>query len=138
LTDSFSTEKLLAGFKRPKGGRGRMAFVRWAQRLAAVPDTSSPAIGHGEEGGQGMDLVRRRDEIGGLEFVVGWSWRRILAAMGVVVGLALATVSIWVFVGVGGSGPESRVSTAALLGIVVFLVGLGLVGAWLGVSWISI
>ncbi|SMR54788.1 unnamed protein product [Zymoseptoria tritici ST99CH_1E4] len=134
LTDSFSPESILAGFKKPKRGKGRMAFVGWAQRLAAV-DQPVPAVGE-DERDAGVELARRRDDGEGLEFVVGWSWRRILMAVGVVVGLSIAAVLLWVCLGIGRGGPAGRVGTASALAVVVFLIGMGCVGAWLGVSWL--
>ncbi|KJX98847.1 hypothetical protein TI39_contig386g00013 [Zymoseptoria brevis] len=133
LTDSFSPESILAGFKKPKRGKGRMAFVGWAQRLAAVDQP--PAAGE-DERDAGVELARRRDDGEGLEFVAGWSWRRILMAVGVVVGSSIAAVLLWVFLGIGRGGPGGRVGTGSALAVVVFLVGMGCVGAWLGISWL--
>jgi hypothetical protein len=147
----FDAEKALAGFKKPKKGKGKTVFVDWAQQLnggiglepaSAVDDTPIDAGYMSGEGDESLYELRRRlrkeGEFQEVEFVIGWSWRRIILAVAVVVALAVAALLLWVFLGPGDGGREGRLGAAALLAVVVVLVGMGLVGAWLGVSWIVI
>ena len=91
----------------------------------------------------------------GLEFIEDWSVARIASALAIVLFFAVAAVLLWVFLGVGGGGgPAStasggaagnlqntagagaRVVTGLVFGVFVFLIGLVLVLAWLGVCWL--
>jgi len=83
-----------------------------------------------------IQMLRSGDVQGGtkeglaLEFVEGWSWRRLAAAVVVVVGLAVAAASAW-----KALGGEGGVMVGLLLGVSVFLVGVAITGIWIVVSW---
>jgi hypothetical protein len=73
----------------------------------------------------------------GLVFEIGFSWRRIFGATGVVL---LAAILVGSAAGPGavlGIGGGSVVS-AVLLGSCVLLAGLAAVAVWLGVSWMML
>jgi hypothetical protein len=67
-----------------------------------------------------------------VEFVDGWSWKRLLAAVALVVTVAAAATAVWYnFRGESGGG----VIGAFLLGGLVLLVGSGVVAVGVAVSW---
>lgn len=152
LTDTFSEEKILQHYKKPVLGKSRYAFVHWAHRLAAAPPRTPmppPSGNEDEDGGQATpsrELVHRIEQPEGLEFVVSWSISRILLALAVVVLLSIAAVLLWTFLGkntspsipvhAGFKGAGDRVGTGILIGIAVFLMGMGCIFGWLGVSWL--
>ena len=153
LNDTFSEEKLLLHFRHLGKGKGQYAFVHWAHRLAASP--SSPTIrtprpgetDDDEEDGGG--LMRRAEQPEGLEFVLGWSCVRILAALGLVLVMSIAAALLWTLLGknsasipgppgqgAGFRGAGDRVTSGVLMGIGVLLVGLSGLGGWVGGSWL--
>jgi ABC-type Fe3+-siderophore transport system permease subunit len=76
-----------------------------------------------------------------LEFVEGWSWKRILLAVMAVTALALAAALCWMFLGndlqpyvTGYRSAGERVAGGAMLGGFVLLVGWTWVGVWLLLS----
>lgn len=141
LTNTFSEEKILLHYKNPNQGKSRYAYVRWAHRLAAAQDD--------EDAQTPSTLVRGERQNEGLEFVVGWSVRRILAALLLIICLSVAATLLWTFLG-RPSTPNStetpsaggfrdageRVGTGVVMGICVLLVGLSGFFGWIGISWI--
>lgn len=118
LTDTFSEEKILHLYQRPREGKSRFAFVHWARRLAAAPETQTtqpetPAPPEEHNGTawyksetqipvaprSPSSLVTRAEQPEGLEFVVSWSVRRIALALLFVILLAIAASLLWVFLG---------------------------------------
>ena len=93
-----------------------------------------------------FSMIRRAEQHEGLEFVVSWSVRRILLALGAVVVLSLAATLLWVFLGknshgdgggeAGFMGAGDRVVAGVVMGICVLLIGCFGVGGWIGVSWL--
>jgi hypothetical protein len=152
LTDTFSEQEILYQYRHPRRGIRKYAFVHWAHRLAAAPTPESRALDRGEGSSShrrpSVDLVRRKEQPEGLELVVSWSVRRILAVLAMVVGLAVAAALLWVFVGkqtspalpglsAGGFHDSGdRVGSGILIGLFVLLVGLTGFAGWLGLSWL--
>lgn len=150
LTDSFSEEKILQHYRKPALGKSRFAFVHWAHRLAAAPPQRLPMPGDltPMTPGQDRELVRQAEQPEGLEFVVGWSVKRILLASMLVLLLSVAAALLWIFLGkstspqfpapqrAGFRGAGDRVGTGVVLGICVLLLGLSSIGGWLGMSWL--
>ncbi|KAK5115794.1 hypothetical protein LTR62_000883 [Meristemomyces frigidus] len=148
LSDTFSEEKILQHFCRPAMGRQRFAFVHWAHRLAGassdLPDGEEVDIREGLEG----ELGQSGEQLEGLEFVLGWSVKRIVLVLGLVVGMNLVAMLLWIFLGrdsVGGQGASGgfrdagdRVGSGVLVGICGLLVGLSGMAGWLGVSWVVV
>ena len=124
LSDTFSEEKILHLYRKPREGKNRFAFVHWARRLAAAPETqqaqtpnSAPETPASPEQHDGTawyksettqsaggprspnSLVTRAEQPEGLEFVVSWSVRRIALALLLVIILAVAASLLWVFLG---------------------------------------
>lgn len=89
-------------------------------------------------------MICRSDNHEGLEFVVSWSVKRILAVLVAVVVLGLATALLWIFLGTGSRGLGSagfrsagdRAGTGVLIGICVLSFGLTGMGGWIGLSWL--
>ncbi|KAK3072765.1 hypothetical protein LTR53_006227 [Teratosphaeriaceae sp. CCFEE 6253] len=145
LSDTFGEEKILLHYRKPTLGRQRYAFVHWAHRLAAAPPLRTPQGGDDLQRTVETDLVRRQEQAEGLEFVVGWSVRRIVLVISLVVALSVAAALIWILLGRNTApGPShggyreagDRVGPGVLVGICVLLVGLtGMLG-WLGVCWL--
>lgn len=152
-----SEEEVLRYFRRPKGLRGRYAFVEWARRVAdGSPGTrTSSSVGEvGEEEarrvglatGEAKEDIEEQGRRGGLEFVVGWSVLRISLLLAAVVVLSVLAALLWVFLGsssnVPGQGRNGyrdagdRVTGGAVVGICVLLLGLSSMAGWLGVSWL--
>ncbi|CAK3911150.1 Hypothetical predicted protein [Lecanosticta acicola] len=154
LTDTFSEEKILQHYRKPALGKSRYAFVHWAHRLAAAPPptrpTSPPASGEEvpQPSPQSRELLHRIEQPEGLELIMSWSISRILLALTIVVVFSLAAILLWTFLGkntpsqmpasAGFKGAGDRVGTGVLIGIVVFLIGLGMIAGWLGISWLVI
>lgn len=144
LSDSLSESKILQAFRRPALGRRRFAFVGWARRLAAAGPR--PGVGRRDRGAGGEDCIGcardvesvfKNERPEGLEFVLAWSVKRILVAVGLVLGLSVAAVLLWSFLRrSGGGGAGDRVATGLVLGICVLLMGLTGIGGWLGISWL--
>lgn len=149
LTDTFSEEKILHYYRTPALGKSRYAFVHWAHRLAAAPPTRSPALPMDDENPDtpSAELARRMEQPEGLEYIISWSISRILLALLIIVLLSIAAVLLWTFLGKsttpnwpsngGFHGAGDRVGTGILIGIFVFLSGMGCFTAWLGVSWLT-
>lgn len=138
LSDTFGEGQIMAAYRKPQSVKGRHAFVHWAHRLAGAPETPMPP--DDAQRGSEADLIRRREQPEGLEFVVSWSVRRILAALVVVVLLSLAAMVLWIFLGKSSppsTGASARVGTGLLIGICVFLMGCAGIAGWLGVSWLA-
>lgn len=150
LNDSFSEEKILRNFRRPGTGKGRYAFVHWAHRLAAAPPTTpirTPRPGEDADELRERDLVRRAEQVEGLEFVVSWSAIRIVAVLMVVLVASVAAALLWTLLGkntvvlgdgkhAGFRGASDRVTSGVLMGICVLLLGLSSMAGWLGLSWL--
>lgn len=173
LSDTFSEEKLLHHFRNPKKGKSRFAWVCWAHRLATAPVSSAPpSVAPQTPGLVGSpfsartanrtSMIRRAEQHEGLEFVVSWSWKRILVALTAVILCSIAAALLWIFLGthsraageasgggsggggLSGSGSEGagfkdagdRVGTGVVVGICVLLVGVAGMGGWIGVSWL--
>lgn len=148
LTDTFSEEKILQHYRKPTLGKSRYAFVHWAHRLAAAPPARSPAFPTDDEHPDtpSAELVRRVEQPEGLEYIISWSRSRILAALLIVLLLSVVAVLLWTFLGNsttphwpsngGFRGAGDRVGTGILIGIFVFLSGMGCFTAWLGISWL--
>ncbi|KAF2772638.1 hypothetical protein EJ03DRAFT_348589 [Teratosphaeria nubilosa] len=145
LTDSFSEEKILQHYLDPSLGRKRFAFVHWARRLAAAPPNRTPQVD--DDSGQPVDadLARRMEQPEGLEFVVGWSIRRIALSLLLLIFLSIAIAILWTFLGKntvtgkpGGGFRDAgdRVLPGVVMGICLLLIGLSGIGGWLGVSWL--
>lgn len=148
--DVYLEDRLLARFRDTKRGKGRYAWVHWAQKLAGagldrrrrsvVDELSAPA---NDEPGGFPEAWRE-----GLEFVEGWSAGRICLAVAAVVLTSLLALLLWVFVGPDGVGWLSgsgaveevgrggRVATGVLMGVLVLGVGWGGVLVWVGVTWV--
>lgn len=149
LTDTFSEERILQHYRKPALGKSRYAFVHWAHRLAAAPPARSPAFPRDYENldTPNAELVRRMEQSEGLEYIVSWSISRILLALTTIVLLSIAAVLLWIFLGKsttpgfpnneGFRDAGDRVGTGILIGIFVFLSGMGCFTAWLGVSWLT-
>lgn len=163
LSDTFSEEKLLMHFRDPKKGKSRFAWVCWAHRLAAAPVSSAPPSAPQTPGvgspfsartANRTSMIRRAEHHEGLEFVVSWSWKRILVALTMVVMFSIAAALLWIFLGtdsraaggapVSGTGTAgagyrdagARVGTGVAIGICVLLIGVAGMGGWIGVSWL--
>lgn len=170
LSDTFGEDKLLRHFWKPKQGKARYAWVSWAHRLAAAPASpaapplplstplSATSVKTITSGLQRQSFIRRADNHEGLEFVVSWSVKRILAVLLLVLSLSVAAALLWIFLGeprsrqrlvvgaspLAGSGNSSsgyrnagdRVGTGVVIGICVLLLGLTSMGGWIGVSWL--
>ncbi|KAF2173762.1 hypothetical protein M409DRAFT_16035 [Zasmidium cellare ATCC 36951] len=149
LTDTFSEEKILQHYRNPGLGKSRYAFVHWAHRLAAAPPPArSTAFPTDDEhpDSPNAELVRRMEQPEGLEYIISWSISRILSALLIIVLLSIVAVLLWTFLGKsttpnwpsngGFRGAGDRVGTGILIGIFVFLSGMGCFAAWLGVSWL--
>ena len=161
LTDTFSEEKLMRLYSRPKEGRAKYAWVHWARMVAAANGTLEAGSGREKTEKDGAEKERedvfagptrdeeadvgmgsgRSDFVTGLEFVEGWNIGRILVAFGVVLVLSLLATLLWVFFGttwihVGFRGAGERVVTGLLLGLLVLFLGWTGVGGWLWVSWL--
>lgn len=173
LSDTFSEEKLLIHFRNPKKGKARFAWVCWAHRLAAAPVSSAPPSQPQTPGVVGSpfssrtanrtSMIRRAEQHEGLEFVVSWSWKRILVALAAVILCSIAAALLWIFLGTspravgeapgggggGGGGlvgsgttgagfrdAGDRVGTGVVIGICVLLIGVAGMGGWIGVSWL--
>ncbi|OCL08639.1 hypothetical protein AOQ84DRAFT_363920, partial [Glonium stellatum] len=164
LADTFSEEKLMRLYARPKEGKARYAWVHWVRRVAAANGTLEVRVGRekgerdgdeeeggGASAGTAMDEADGEARVGlgfgsddfvtGLEFVEGWSVGRILVALGVVLMLSLLATFLWVFFGtdwvhIGFRGASERVATGSLLGLLVLFLGLTGVGGWLWASWL--
>lgn len=156
LSDPFGEEKILQHFRHPAQGRARYAFVHWAHRLAAA--SSSPAHTPQRDGSRDnievggsppereRDRVRRLEQPEGLEFVMGWSWRRIVLVFLSISAVSVAAALVWIFLGRdtpaavpsqgGFRGAGDRVAAGAMIGICLLLLGLSSMAAWLGVSWL--
>lgn len=150
LSDSFSEAKLMRNYLRPKACKARYAWVGWAHRLADAPLTAMHPALRDEEGGRGG----RQAQTEGLEFVVGWSIRRILAVLALVILASVASALCWVFLGrnaqmsgftyrgpavtTGGGFRDAgdRVAPGVLIGVCVLLLGLTGMGGWIGGSWL--
>lgn len=158
LSDTFSEEKMMDMFRCPKRGRARYAWVHWGHRIAAAAAaasssfSSTEAINPHEFESLDEDQERGRAEMGiisgesysyaGIEFVEGWSVRRIAGAVLAVLAAAVAVMLLWIFLGrgegggdAGWNGAADRVVAGFVMGIFVLLLGGGLVGCWAWVSW---
>ncbi|KAH9825466.1 Transcription factor IIIC subunit delta N-term [Teratosphaeria destructans] len=145
LTDSFSEEKILQQYLDPSLGRKRFAFVHWARRLAAAPPNQMPQVDDDSDQPVDADLVRRMEQPEGLEFVVGWSIKRIALALLLLIFLSIAIAILWIFLGKNTVSGEARggfrdagdrVLPGMVMGICLLLIGLSGIGGWLGVSWL--
>ncbi|KAI7110271.1 hypothetical protein KC352_g36319, partial [Hortaea werneckii] len=160
LSDTFGEEKILLHYHNPSQGRTRYAFVHWAHRLAAAP--SSPMHTPQRDGNQNnveaataapppssssdRDLIRRLEQPEGLEFVMAWSWKRIVLVFLCILAVSVAAALVWIFLGRntpaavpsqgGFRGAGDRVAAGAMMGICLLLLGLSSMAAWLGVSWL--
>ncbi|RMX99067.1 hypothetical protein D0868_09737 [Hortaea werneckii] len=155
LSDTFGEEKILQHYHNPAQGRARYAFVHWAHRLAAAPTSpvhTPQAQGdrnnNVEAGGSSSDrdLIRRLEQPEGLEFVMAWSWKRIVLVFLFILAASVAAALVWIFLGRnttatvpsqgGFRGAGDRVAAGAMMGICLLLLGLSSMAAWLGVSWL--
>jgi len=146
LNDTFSEEKIMQNYRRPRLGRSRYAFVQWAHRLAAAPPVRTPQPEDSVEETVNRDLTRKMEQPEGLEFVLSWSITRILLALLVILISSIAAALLWIFLGrntIAGQTSEGgyrdagdRVGTGTLMGICVLLVGLSGMAGWIGVSWL--
>jgi len=147
LSDTFSEERIMQHYRKPRLGRSRYAFVHWAHRLAGAPPVQTPQGDDDVEGTPtNREPVRKMEQPEGLEFVLGWSVPRISLSLVLVLVLSVAAALLWVFLGhntvpsqpseAGYRGAGDRVGTGALLGICVLLVGLSGMTGWMGVSWL--
>lgn len=156
LSDTFSEDKLLQHFQKPKKGKARYAWVSWAHRLATSP--SSPAApplpienplsaGSGSRSGLRTSMIRRSDQHGGIEFIVSWSARRILVVLLAVLVVSVTAALLWIFLGTGshaavnvqGGGlgeAGDRAAAGAAIGVGVLLLGLTGMSGWIGLSWL--
>jgi hypothetical protein len=159
LTDSFSEQELLKHFGKPKLGRSRYAWVHWAKRIASCPGhlqgstldppADSPAARLAKVKESVKDIEEKEDNkaylytncAANLEFVEGYSWRRILVAFVLVNALAVAAAVCWILLGTnlqpyetGYSNGGERVPGGAVLGVFVLLTGWTWVGGWVVVS----
>ncbi|RMZ01826.1 hypothetical protein D0864_03358 [Hortaea werneckii] len=157
LSDTFGEEKILLHYHNPAQGRARYAFVHWAHRLAAA--LSSPVHTPQRGGNQNdvqaatapppsseRDLIRRLEQPEGLEFVMAWSWKRIVLVFLCILAVSVAAALVWIFLGRntpaavpsqgGFRGAGDRVAAGAMMGICLLLLGLSSMAAWLGVSWL--
>ncbi|TKA63870.1 hypothetical protein B0A49_09296 [Cryomyces minteri] len=160
---TFSEAKLLAHFRAPGRGRAKYAWVHRLRRFASSPSSPqlyppSPRSPRPLSGPLPSPRHRRLDGAAarehGLEFVLGWSAGRIVAALGVVGAASVAVALAWVFagpeasgtggqggmgMGMGtGGGRAERVGTAVLMAICALLLGLVGVGGWMGVAWVVV
>ncbi|EME42331.1 hypothetical protein DOTSEDRAFT_81250 [Dothistroma septosporum NZE10] len=148
LTDTFSEEKILQLYRKPLLGKSHFAFVHWAHRLSASQNpTHMPIDDETPESGE-SSLVRSIEQPEGIEFIVSWSVKRILLAALLVILLSIAAALLWIFLGKSSSpyvfrsasagfrNSGDRVGTGILIGILIFLIGMGALIGWLGVSWL--
>lgn len=176
LSDTFSEEKLLQRFRDRKLGRSRYAWVGWAHRIAAAPSLSPgfPSASNintpmsqesgrsGSHAGFRQSMIRRSEQHEGLEFVLSWSVKRLLAVLSLVLMLSVAATLLWIFLGkssqlhtdsqasTGGTviytnsnsngggfrDAGDRVGAGVGIGICVLLIGLTGMAGWAGVSWL--
>jgi hypothetical protein len=143
-TKDQTASTLLALFRDPALGRDHTTHVQWARRIANMPTLRivpphndgcdpDPDDAAADADVEGQDRFAQE----GLVFEIGFSWRRIVAAVGLVL---LAAVLVGSAAGPGavlGIGAASAVS-AVLLGGFVLLAGLAAVAVWLGVSWMML
>ena len=172
LIDTFSEDELRQCFRRPARGKSQYAFVHWAHRLAATtgpvprrppppppprdatpvtattastatPATATPTPTPTDD----RRLVRRLRQPEGLEFVVGWSARRIALVLAVIVGVGVAAALLWALLGHssvaagqpqegGFRGAGDRVAAGVLLGTGVLGFGVAGMGGWIALSWL--
>lgn len=142
-SDTFSEEQILRHYRKPELGKSRYAFVQWAHRLTAAAPARPPQAEDSTITQDGCDSLGQTE---GLEFVVAWSVRRILAALSLVFVMSIAAVLLWTYLGkqTPGSVPShggfrdggDRLATGFLMGICVLIAGLSGIAGWLGVSWL--
>lgn len=134
--------------------------MSWAHTLAAAGGSSVPIVtpvpGSAREGNTRSEFPNEQ-QVEGLEFVLSWSWKRIVTALVLVLLVSVAAALLWIFLGTSvrtevgmysriptiaiGEGfrdAGDRVSTGVVIGICVLLLGLTGIGGWLGVSWLVI
>lgn len=159
LKDSFSEQELLRYFWSPNLGKARYAWVHWAKRLsstadqhndpAPVPPADSPSTRLAEKPKKSQEAreatetaVKCGECTAGLEFVEGWSARRIFLAIACVKVSALAAALCWIFLGsdrhfdTGYRDAGGRVEGGMMLGVFVLLTGWTTLLGWLGLSWL--
>jgi hypothetical protein len=152
---SSPEDNLLTLFLHPALSRHRTTHVQWARRIANMPTlrivppraeedcAPDPDDAAAEPADDDCELgLSARSAAGaaalpeGLVFEIGFSWRRILGVLGVVVGAAVlmgCAAGPAAVLGVGGS-----VASAVVLGGVVLVAGLLAVLGWLALSWVSL
>lgn len=162
LSDTFSEAELFALFKRPSMARG-YGWVHWARRLCKNVETHEHHFSS-DELEPCPSTASAPLPPGGLEFMEGWSARRIISAVGTVLFLSVAVVLVYVLIGprpipagptasAGADGDggrhsaatlaqdgfddaEGRVVPGVLLGGLVAVLGGAGVGGWIFVSWV--
>ena len=147
LNGGSSRERIMQYYRKPALGKSRYAFVHWAHQLAAATSSRQPLSGQlsgrlDEED----NLVGFDEESEMLQFVIGWSARRILLALLIVLIASIASTSLWIFLGhITAPGVEphggfrdagDRVTSGVLMGVGVLLLGLSSIAGWMGVSWL--
>ncbi|KAK4991895.1 hypothetical protein LTR50_001514 [Elasticomyces elasticus] len=141
--DSYSEDKLLQNYLDPSKSKARYAWVHWAHRLAATPRTPKPASTSDSDAYPDTARSSNPSAPDGLEFVVSWSFRRILSAFALVIAASLAAMLLWILLGKsstpGGGGFRAagdRVVAGVLMGICTLLLGLSGIAGWIGISWL--
>jgi hypothetical protein len=160
LADSFSELELMKYYRNPGLGKSRYAWVQWAKRISSTPshihspapnppaDSPAARLANANKEKRKAEESEREEKgfvysdcAASLEFVEGWSWKRILLAIAAVNVLALAAALCWILLGTdlqpydtGYKNPGERVAGGAMLGVFVLLVGWTWVGGWLFLS----
>lgn len=158
-------QELLARFRNPKQAVGAYSWVHWAQRISdgEVGDYGYRlsrdladarlrlGLAHARNvSGSTLDARRENEQMTsmassrGLEFVEGWSLRRIAMAALLVLLAAAGICLLWIFLGPADDwrgaiwlqqAQRSRIGFGCVLGFLGFIIGCVGIAAWMWISY---
>lgn len=156
LTETFSEEELFEHFTKPKECKGQYAWVHWAHRVSQDVEEEYE---FDEEIGMVLIPQQAHKEVnmpipGGLEFVEGWSIRRIVVASVLAVLVTVTPALVWILAGpapadarlpqhepwtdgLGSNDAEGRVVSGMLIAVVLGVSSWATVALWALASWLT-